>query len=63
MTKIFSNKKVQNKFFVVVSVVIALVLSSFTPLCGVSFNANAAEMPTYNPETEIILKQQMTAEM
>ena len=50
MTKIFSNKKVQNKFFVVVSVVIALVLSSFTPLCGVSFNANAAEMPTYNPE-------------
>ena len=51
MTKIFSNKKIQNKFLVSVSVIIALVLSLFTPLCGgFSFDAKAAEMPVYNPE-------------
>lgn len=49
MIKCFSNNYFK-KTFIVISVIIALVLSLFIPISGITFNAKAAELPVYNPE-------------
>ncbi len=50
MIKCFSNKNYFKKIFIAISVIIALVLSLFTPFCEFSFSAKAVDLPVYNPE-------------